>query len=164
MKLQINKRIVKAGDIIDVEWDSEEGNSPRLILKSGNNSTSLSVPLSGSKRFKMKGVKGSHSITLIADVYGKEKSVKKRIFVYGQKKETDDFEYIDRGDASSINRWNNSIQQWWQSFSHEKKTLYKLLLMLLAYNALSTIPAAADFALILFYGILFWLFWQVIKK
>lgn len=164
MKLSIDKRFIKAGDIIEVSWDCEEALSPRLVLNTSNHENVLSVPNSGTKRFRMKGRKGKHSIGLIAQKKGKDCKITKRIFVYGKMSETDEFEYVDRGDASPMNRWNNSIKNWWDSYSPEKKKLYILLLLLLLFHFLYSIPAISAYSNILFYGIICWLFWQVIKR
>lgn len=163
MKLRISKRIVKAGETIEVEWNCEDCSSPRLILNTGSRENTLAIPPTGTKRFRMKGNKGKHSIGLKAEKNGRERRIKKRIFVYGKTNETDSFEYIDRGDASPINQWNSRISNWWRSFTPEKKRLYILLLLLLTFNMLSSIPAVAPYSFILFYGIIFWLFWKVIS-
>ena len=164
MRLNTNKTFVKAGDIIEISWDSEEGNSSRLVLHTGNKQNVLNVPLAGTKKFRMKSSKGRHSISLISNVYGKDRKITKRIFVYGKVKETDEFEYVDRGDASPINRWNSSIQQWWQNFTAEKKRLYVILLLLLAYNAMNASQSLHDISTLIFYGTIFWIFWIIIKK
>lgn len=164
MRLEISKRIIKAGDILEVKWNSEEGTAPRLILQTGGREVSLAVPESGSKRFRMKKSKGNHSVALVTDVYGKEKKIKKRILVYGQAQETDEFEYVDRGDASPINQMNNRISMWWKSYSPEKKRLYILLLLLLCHHALGSFPSTAALAEVLYYVLIFWLFWQVVKR
>lgn len=164
MRLDISKRIIKAGDVLEVTWNAEGANAPRLILRTGQRESSLAVPESGTKRFRMKGKKGPHSVSLTANEYGRERSIKKRVFVHGHTAETDEFEYVDRGDASPINRWNSSMQAWWRNFTPEKKRLYIILLLLLAYHAFSRMPSFAEYADILFYGIIFWIFWKVVKR
>lgn len=164
MRLNIDKRFVKAGTVIEVSWNAEEGNLPRLVLQSGQRETSLAVPLSGTKRFKMKGNKGKHCVKLVTNIYGKEKTISKRIFVYGNAEETDEFEYIDHGDASTMNQWKASCSRWWNSYTPEKKRLYILLLLLLTSNIIRSIPSLSFLSDILFYAIIFWLFWQVVKR
>ncbi len=164
MQLNISKRIVKAGDIVDVTWDAQEGTNPRLILETGNRQSTLSVPAAGSKRFRLKGSKGRHSITLITDRNGREKSLSRRIFVYGKAPETDEFEYVDRGDASPLNRWNNAVRNWWAGYTPERKRLYILLISLLAIHSLGSIPSLSTIAEVAYYVLIFWLFWQVVKR
>lgn len=164
MRLNVSKRIIKAGEILEVTWDCEECTDPHLILQTGNRESVLSVPPSGTKRFRMKGSVGKHSVGLRCNLYGKEKTTKKRILVYGKVKDTDEFEYVDRGDASPMSRWNQGIQNWWASYTPEKKRLYILLLLLLAIHMLSSIPSFAFLSNIIFYVTIFWLFWQVVKK
>lgn len=165
MRLNVSKRFIKSGEILEITWNSEEATAPRLILKTGSRQSSMAVPESGSKRFRMKRTNGGgHCVALTANVYGKEKTIKKRIFVYGKAKDTDEFEYVDRGDASPLRRWNGSIDQWWKSFTPEKRTLYKLLLLLLTCNFTRSVPSLQPFSEVLFYIIIFWLFWQVVKK
>lgn len=164
MRLNISKRFIKAGNIIEVTWDTQEGNNPRLVLETGSRQSTLNVPPSGSKRFRLKGAQGKHRVILLADVNGKEKTLSKRIFVFGKAKETDDFEYVDRGDASPLNRWNQGISNWWNSYTPEKKRLYILLLCLMGIHLLSRIPSVVFISEILYYILIFWLFWQVVKK
>lgn len=163
MKLRISKYLVKAGDIIEVKWDADEGTDPRLFLSTGNHDVSLSVPLNGSKRFKMKK-SGLHHVKLLTEVYNKPHSTTRYFYVYGKMKDTDEFEYVDRGEASPIHQWNNGVANWWNSFSAEKKRLYILLLLLLGINMLGSIPSMHAMSTLLFYGTIFWLFWQIVKK
>lgn len=164
MQLNISKRFIKAGTIIEVTWDAQEGTNPRLVLETGTRQSTLSVPASGSKRFRLKGVQGKHRVTLFADVNGREKTISRRIFVFGKTKETDDFEYVDRGDSSPLNRWNNSVSNWWRSYTPEKKRLYILLICLMGIHLLGSIPSVAFISEILYYVLIFWLFWQVVKR
>jgi len=164
MKLDISKRFLKAGDIIEISWNSEGANDPRLILNTGDRQSTLSVPETGSKKFRLKCSRFHQSIKLMGNVNGKEKNLTQHIFVYGKRKETDEFEYIDRGDASLMNRWNQTVKNWWRSFNPEKKKLYILLLWLLGYHLIKSIPATAPYADIIFYVTIVWLFWQIVKK
>ena len=164
MRLNISNRIVKAGNIIEVSWDSEEGNNPRLVLETGVHQSVLSVPESGTKRFRLKGSKGKHCVKLYANVYGKEKCVSKRIFVYGKAMDTDEFEYVDRGTTSPLSRWNNYFHNWWNGFTPEKKRLYMILLSLLVIHSAGTVQGFAVFSEVGYYVLVFWLFWQVVKR
>ncbi len=164
MKFNISRHILKVGDIIEISWNSEGANDPRLILNTGDRQSTLSIPETGNKRFRLKSSKMHQTVKLIANSNGKETCITKHLFVWGKKKETDEFEYVDLGDASPMKRWNSAIQNWWQSFTPEKKKLYFLLLWLLGFNIIRSIPAIASAADIILYIAIFWLFWQVIKK
>lgn len=55
MKLSIDKRIVKAGSVIEVQWDNSGGANQELVVHTGNRESVLPVTMSGSKRLRMKG-------------------------------------------------------------------------------------------------------------
>lgn len=161
MKLQVNKRLVKAGEIIEIKWDAEEGNMPRLVLHNGEKEITLSVPQKGEKQFRMKGKKGLHWVGLLTMVGETEKRKRHHFWVYGSAKTTDEFEYMDHQDTT-IGRMQDSMKRWWNMFSPEKKRMYILLLLLMLYQFLAVASPAVGG--ILLYGIIFWLFWQVIKR
>lgn len=161
MKLKVNKRFVKAGDVIDVKWDAEEGNSPRLVLHNGNREAVLTVPMNGEKQFRMKGKKGLHWVSLKTMIGETEKEKRYYFWVYGSAKKTDEFEYMDHEDTP-MGRAQQNLRRWWASYPPEKRRMYVLLLLLLLYQFL--IAASPQLAGILLYAIIFWLFWQVIKR
>lgn len=161
MKLQVNKRIVRAGEVINVKWDAEDGNEPRLVLHDGSREISLSVPSSGEKQFRMKGKRGIHWVALVCMVGNKQKRKRHHFWVHGSVKTTDEFEYMDHEDTT-IGRMQRNMKLWWGSFAPEKKRMYILLLLLLLYQFLAA--ASPQLGGILLYGIIFWLFWQVIKR
>lgn len=161
MKLNVNKRIVKAGEVINVKWNAEEGNSPRLALYDGNREIILTVPISGEKQFRMKGRRGLHWIALRTMVGETEKQKRHYFWVYGSAKTTDDFEYMDHQDTP-VGRFQQNIKRWWDAFPPEKRRMYVLLLLLMLYQFLAV--AAPQLGGILLYGVIFWLFWQVIKR
>ena len=162
MQLKVDKRFLKAGNVVEVSWDAGDTTSPRLIMHTGKRESTLAVPQSGSKRFRLKGVKGQHWIGLKAWEGNQEKLIKHRVFVYGKSHDSDAFEYMDRPD-SWISRKKVAIKRWWAMFTPEKKRLYLLLLMLLGYNMLLSfgLDSASQ---IVFTLIIFWLFWQIVKR
>lgn len=162
MKLTVDKRFVKAGNVVEITWDAEGATSPRIVMHTGKRESTLSVPSSGSKRFRLKGVKGSHWIGLKVWEGNEEKTIKHRVFVYGKAPENDAFEYMDRQD-NWLSRIKNYFKRWWSMFTPEKKRLYILLLLLLAYQTMFSL-ALFTVAQILFTAIIFWLFWQIIKR
>lgn len=160
MKLNVNKRIVRAGDTITVQWDEQEASNARLVLHSGQREMELAVPSSGEKQFRLKGQRGLQWIALKCYVGNSEKIIKHRMLVWGSHRRTDDFEYMDRQDTW-MGRMQSGLKRWWNYYSPEKKRLYILLLLLLCYQFMATAwPQAAS---VLLYVIIFWLFWQVIK-
>lgn len=161
MKLKVNKRFVKAGEVVEVSWDSEIATSPRLIMHTGIRESSLAVPESGSKRFRLKGVKGQHWIGLKAWDGNQERLIKHRIFVYGKSRESDSFEYMDK--QNWFDKLRQGVKRWWGMYTPEKKRLYVLLILLLVYNLLFSL-ALYNVAQILFMLIIFWLFWQIVKR
>lgn len=161
MKLKVDKRFVRAGEIVTVRWDAEDGNSLCLVLHNGDREVMLNVPPSGEKQFRMKGKKGMHWIGLKARVGNVEKMKRHHFLVYGTAKTTDDFEYMDHEDTT-LGRMQRNMRLWWNSFPPEKKRMYILLLLLMLYQFLAvSMPQLAG---ILLYAIIFWLFWQVIKR
>lgn len=161
MKLTINKRILKAGTVIEVTWDCGKCDSPRLVMHTGKRESVLAVPPTGSKRFKIKSSKGEHWIGLKAVDYGKELLVKRRFFVYGTNNETDSFEYMDRRD-NFFTRIKTNVLRWWNMFTPEKKRLYLIMLSLLAYQFVAALWP--EVGRVMFYCIIFWLFWMIAKK
>lgn len=160
MKLHVNKRIVRAGDIITVKWDQEDASNPRLVMHSGKRETELAVPGSGEKQFRLKGKKGIQWIGLKCYVGNKERFIKHHLLLWASHQATDDFDYMDKQDTW-MGRMRTSVSRWWNYYTPEKKRLYFILLLLLLYQfMLAAVPQAAG---ILLYVIIFWLFWQVIK-
>lgn len=162
MELKVNKRFVKAGDVVEVTWDAGEATSPRLIMHTGIRESALAVPQSGTKRFRLKGVKGKHWIGFKAWDGNQERVIKHRVFVYGKSKESDAFEYMDN-QGNWFTRAKLHMKRWWNLFTPEKKRLYILLIVLLVYNSLLSF-GLYSISQILFTLILFWLFWQIIKR
>lgn len=162
MKLKVDKRFVKAGDIIEVTWDAEEASSPRIVMHMGLRESTLSVPQSGSKRFRLKQANGKHWIGLKVWDGNKETTITHRIFVYGKTQESDSFEYIDKG-STWWRRTGDKIKRWWASYTPDKKRLYILLLLLIAYQGLFSFGYFYLCNLFLT-GIIFWLFWQITKR
>lgn len=161
MRISINKRFVKAGEIVEVTWASEEGSSPRIVMHTGERETAIAVPENGSKKFRLKNAKGSHWIGLRCWVGNEEKLVRRRLVVWGKAKETDAFEYIDQ--ESWWKRFSNGCKRYWDYFSPEKKRLYIILIFLIIYQLLMSFHLLAA-SQILMTVITFYIFWQVIKK
>lgn len=162
MRLKVNKRWVKVGDLITVNWNAEGTVSPRIIMHMGRRETALAVPDSGEKKFRLKDARGSHWIGLKVWQDGQEKLIRHRIFVYGKSQTGDSFEYMDRKDS-----WwcglKTKMSRWWNCFTPEKKRLYILLLLLITYQTLFSFMLFTACHLLLT-GIIFWLFWQIIRR
>lgn len=161
MKLNISKRILKAGDVVEVTWDAEAAGSPRLVMHTGQHETTLAVPESGSKKFRLKGAKGQHWIGLRCWTGNKDKLIRRRILVYGKAQESDAFEYVNP--ESRWSRFKNTCKLYWNSFTPEKKRLYAILLSLIGYQILMSCQLFTA-SQILMTIITFYIFWQVIRK
>ena len=162
MKLKVDKRILKAGSVVDVSWDAEDTVSPRIVIHTAQRETTLAVPSSGSKRFRLKNAGLSQWIGLKVWDGHEEKLIKHRVFVWGRYTDSDAFEYMDHHD-SWWTRTRNAVKRWWNMFTPEKKRLYVLLLLLLAYQTIlgSGYLYAAHLMLT---AIIFYLFWQIVKR
>lgn len=161
MKLNIDKRIIKAGDVIEVAWDAEQAESPRLVIHTGAHETTLSIPDSGSKKFRIKATKGQHWIGLRCMTGKEDKLDRRRFFVCGKMRESDAFEYVDKTD-----RWGSmkeKCKRFWNSFSAEKKRLYGILLALLAYQGLMSFQLYTA-SQILMTILTFYIFWMVVRR
>lgn len=162
MQLKVDKRLVKAGNVVEVSWDAGTSTSPRIVMHMGKRESTLSVPQLGSKKFRLKGVKGRHWIGLKAWDGNKEVIIKHRLFVYGKSYENDAFEYMDKREGL-FSRFTHYVKHWWGMYTPEKKRLYVLLLLLLGYQLLFSF-ALYTVCHLLLTGIIFWLFWQVIRR
>lgn len=163
MKIYVDKRFVKVGGVVTVRWDAEGATGPRIIMHMGRHETALAVPEKGEKKFRLKDSRGSHWIGLQSWVNGKEETLRHRVFVYGKPNVNGDkFEYLN-GKPSWWNQIKERCKRWWSFFPSEKKRLYILLLLLIAYQVLFSFMLFTACRLLLT-GIIFWLFWQVIKR
>lgn len=162
MKLTVDKRLIKAGNVVEVSWDAGTATSPRIVIHTHNRESILSVPQTGTKRFRMKNSQGQHWIALKAWEGNTETVVKRRIVVYGTAQQNDSFEYMDNHN-SWWNRKVDAVKRWWNSFTTEKKRLYIILLMLIAYQILFSFGFFYVCHLLLTL-LIFYIFWQVIKR
>lgn len=161
MNINISHRLLKAGNIVEVKWECTDADSPRLVLHNDKRETTLAVPPEGVKKFRLKGTSGMTWIGLRAYVNGQDKLIKRRLLVWGKAPKGDKFEYVD-SNSGRPNRFKAAITRWWNMFTPEKKRLYVILLLLLAYQLVMAFsPIAAHWFLT---GIIFWLFWNIIKR
>lgn len=162
MKINVNKRILKTGQVVEVTWDAGGAVSPRLVIHTGRRETTLAVPSSGTKRFRMKNAGMSQWIGLKVWDGSEEKLFKKRLVVWGRPAESDAFVYMDHPD-SWWKRTRHAVKRWWNLFTPEKKRLYVLLLLLVLYQAILGLGYFYAAHLMLT-AIIFYLFWQIIKR
>lgn len=162
MKIKVNRRILKAGQVVEVSWEAESAVSPRLVIHTGKRESTLAVPVSGTKRFRMKTPGMSQWIGLKVWDGNEEKILKHRLVVWGRPAESDAFEYMDSHD-SWWKRTRNAVKRWWNLFTPEKKRLYVLLLLLLVYQTILGLGYLYGAHLMLT-AIIFYLFWQIIKR
>lgn len=162
MKLKVNKRFLKAGSVVEVTWEAEDVSSPRIVIHTGKRESTLAVPSSGSKRFRMKNAGLSQWIGLKAWVGKEEELLRHRLFVWGTYSEGDAFEYMDRRD-SWWKRTLDGVKRWWNLFTPEKKRLYVILLLLVAYQTVLGM-GYLYFSHLMLTAVIFYLFWQIIKR
>lgn len=160
MRLKIDKRLLKAGSIIEVTWDAEEASSPRLVMHTGTHETTIAVPESGSKKFRLKS-SGLQWIGLRCWAGNQDKLIRKHLCVYGKGSHTDKFEYIDRPNWWS--RLKGYCSKYWNYYTPEKRRLYVVLLMLIAYQILLSC-GLFQVSQIAIMGITLYLFWQIVKR
>ena len=162
MKINVNRRILKAGQVIEVTWEAEGAVSPRLVIHTGKRESILAVPSSGTKRFRMKTPGMSQWIGLKVWDGNEERLLKHRLVVWGRPAESDAFEYMDHHD-SWWKRTREAVKRWWNLFTPEKKRLYVLLLLLIVYQTILGLGYLYGAHLMLT-AIIFYLFWQIIKR
>ncbi len=161
MKLNLSKRIIKAGDVVEVTWDAEEATHPRLVMHTGQRETTLAIPESGCKKFRLKGSKGQHWIGLRCIAGNQDKLIRRRILIYGKVQEHDAFEYVNP--ESRWSRFMDKCKRYWNNFTSEKKRLYAILLALISYQVLMSFHLFT-ISQILMTVLTFYIFWQVIRK
>ena len=164
MKIRLNKRILRSGEILEVEWDSTGWTgSQALIVHTGGKETSLQVPLSGSKKLRMKGGSLVNWIGLRSWEYGRVRTVKRYFLTIGKRRDTDEFEYVGQQPLrDNMDKFSNGFQRWWRRHTPEKQRLYIIALLLLLYQII--LPHNFGFSNLLLTGTIFYIFWLVVRK
>ena len=171
MTFTTDKSVVTEGDIVEVRWDCPGADSTELTIDNGYKTSTLPLPLSGSKRFRLHRSKGRTRLVITATVGGKRYSKTCKVKVKEiplTKAETVDH----RGQRMSKWRqwmnlpkwqlWRNRFRQGWQMLTPEKRLASRLLLILGGILLLATfLPILLMLGLL---GLSFYLMWILMKK
>lgn len=163
MKIQVDKHIMRAGDVVEVTWEARGCTDAAIIMHTGNNETRIAVPEVGTKKFRLKGTTHLNWIAIAGNEYGKNKQQRSFICVYGKPK-TDEFTYMDGSEPwhGKLNSFWYRMKSTWGAYPQEKKRLYWILLALMAYQFI--MRTSPELASILLMGIIIYIFFQIIKR
>lgn len=171
MTFTTDKTVVTEGDVVEVHWDCPGADSAELTIDNGYKATTISLPLSGSKRFRLHRSKGRTRLVVTATVGGKQYSKTQKVKVKDiplTKAETVDH----RGHRmskwrqwSSLPKWQSwrmRFRQGWQMLTPEKRLASRLLLILGAVLLMATfLPILL---LVGLFGVSMYLFWILMKR
>ena len=171
MTFTTDKSVVTEGDIVEVRWDCPGADSAELTIDNGYKISTLTLPLSGSKRFRLHRSKGRTRLMITATVDGKPFSQTRKVKV--KELPVTKAETIDhRGRRMSKLKqwmslpkwqsWRSRYRQGWQMLPPEKRLASRLLLILGGVLLLATF-----FPRLLMIGILglsFYLMWILMKR
>ena len=171
MTFTTDKTVVTEGDIVEVRWDCPGADSTELTIDNGYKTTTLPLPLSGSKRFRLHRSKGRTRLIITATVGGKRYSQTRKVKVKEipvTKAETVDH----RGQRMSRwkqwmslpkwQSWRTRYRQGWQMLTPEKRLASRLLLILGGVLLVATfLPALLLLGL---FGLSLYLMWIVMRR
>ena len=163
MKIQVDKHLMRAGDVVEVTWEARGCTDASIIMHTGNNETRIAVPEVGTKKFRLKGVTHINWIGIAGNEYGKVREQRSYIFVYGKPK-TDEFTYMNGSEPwhGKVNSLWYRMKSVWGAYPVEKKRLYWILLALMLYQFIMS--ASPELSKILLTGIIIYIFFQIIRR
>lgn len=171
MTFTIDKTIVTEGDIVEVCWDCPGADSAELTIDNGFKTTTLPLPMSGSKRFRLNRSKGRTRLVVTATVGGKRFSKTRKIRVKEipvTKTETIDHQGRRMGKLQQWmalpkwQTWRSRFRQGWQMMPPEKRLASRLLLILGGVLLLATFFPML--LLIGLFGLSMYLMWIVLRR
>ena len=171
MTFTTDKSVVTEGDIVEVRWECPGADSAELTIDNGYKATTLPLPLSGSKRFRLHRSKGRTRLIITATVEGKKFS--KTLKVKVKEIPVTKAETVDhRGRRMSKLRqwmslpkwqsWRMRFRQGWQMLPPEKRLASRLLLILSGVLLLATF--FPTLLLVGLFGLSMYLMWIVMKR
>ena len=171
MTFSTDKSTVTEGDIVEVRWDCPGADSAELTIDNGYKTSTLPLPLSGSKRFRLHRSKGRTRLIITATAGGKQ--FKKTCKVKVKEIPVTKAETIDpRGRRMSKLRqwmslpkwqsWRMRFRQGWQMLTPEKRLASRLLLILGGVLLLATLLPVL--LLIGLFGLSMYLMWILMKR
>lgn len=161
----LSHRIIRAGEVLEITWASPDADQVELLIRTGEKQSVLPVEQAGVKRIRLKNADGKTVTSLRTYKQGKVKIQNKRIWVRPAKEEKlDEFEYVDGGNffVRQWRTWKNDILSSWRFFSPDKKQLYWVYLLLLAYVVI--LPFYPTASVYVIYGIILYLFWVLFLR
>ena len=171
MTFTTDKTVVTEGDIVEVRWDCPGADNAELTIDNGYKKTSLPLPLSGSKRFRLHRSKGRTRLVITATVGGKRYSKTQKVKVKEipvTKAETVDHRGRRMGKLRqwmSLPKWQSwrmRFRQGWQMMTPEKRLASRLLLILGGILLLATfLPVLLMVGLL---GLSFYLMWILMRR
>ena len=171
MTFTTDKSVVTEGDIVEVRWECPGADSAELTIDNGYKATTLPLPLSGSKRFRLHRSKGRTRLIITATVEGKKFS--KTLKVKVKEIPVTKAETVDhRGRRMSKLRqwmslpkwqsWRMRFRQGWQMLPPEKRLASRLLLILSGVLLLATF--FPTLLLVGLFGLSMYLMWIVMRR
>lgn len=171
MTFTTDKSVVTEGDIVEVRWECPGADSAELTIDNGYKATTLPLPLSGSKRFRLHRSKGRTRLIITATVEGKKFS--KTLKVKVKEIPVTKAETVDhRGRRMSKLRqwmslpkwqsWRMRFRQGWQMLPPEKRLASRLLLILGGVLLLATF--FPTLLLVGLFGLSMYLMWIVMRR
>jgi len=158
---KISHRIIRAGEILEINWECENCDAQELIIQTGAKKSVLPIEPSGTKKIKLSAAGEKTIISLRTVKNGKENVSSKRVWVRDAKQQYDEFEYVDNTFWSRTKEFFRQQKLRWDMFSPEKQRLYITLLVLALYLLLQ--PYYPSFSLLFLYGLIVYLIYKVYK-
>ena len=171
MTFTTDKTVVTEGDIVEVRWDCPGADIAELTIDNGYKTTTLPLPLSGNKRFRLHRSRGRTRLVITATVAGKHYSKTLKVKVKEiplTKAETVDH----RGQRMSKwkqwmslpkwQSWRMRFRQGWQMLTPEKRLASRLLLILGVVLLLAALLPVL--LLIGLFGVTMYLMWILMKR
>jgi hypothetical protein len=171
MTFTVDKTVVTEGDIVEVRWDCPGADNADLTIDNGYKTTTLPLPLSGNKRFRLHRSKGRTQLVITAMVDGKRYSKTQKVKVKEipvTKAETVDCRGKRIGklrqwmSLPKWQMWKSRFRQGWQMMPPEKRLASRLLLILGGVLLLATFFPAL--LLIGLFGLSMYLMWILMRR
>lgn len=174
MTFTTDRTSLTEGEIIEIAWECTQADRAELTIDNGYKASVLSLPLSGTKRFRLNRSRGKTALTMTAWVG--EKSYKKTIKVRVTEIPTTRAEAVDGQGRpmGSLGEWwhQRVLPKWqqmtsrrraaWQAMSPEKRMASRTVLILSALLLVSILlPGLFILGLMALMG---YLIWVVLKK
>ncbi len=167
ISLNINRKTVTEGDIVEVSWNCRNASSAQLTIDNGYNATTSPIALSGSKKLKLVRADGKARMTVTA-TDADNKSATCQVSVKVRKQKPLKAEYVD-GNGRTISRLSEKWSTFrsrakfaWGAMPETKQLAFKVMGLLLLASVLTAVsPKLYGLGLFIIFG---YLLWTVAKK